>query len=78
MTSRAPVIASAVRLAAAGRSSGSCGAVQDQGGHAELGQPAAVPFRAGLAALRGGVAHAANLVPFRHPAHLLLVEGIGR
>jgi hypothetical protein len=27
-------------------------AVQDQGWYAELGQPAAVPFRAGLAALR--------------------------
>ena len=53
-------------------------AVQDQGGHAELGQPAAVPFRAGLTALGSGVADAADLVPLGHPAHFLLVEGIGR
>src|SRR6266576_3478226 len=53
-------------------------AVQDQGWHAELGQPAAVPFRAGLTALRRGVADAADLVPFGHPAHFLLVDGIGR
>src|SRR5207302_11080515 len=32
--------------------------VQDQGRHPEPGQPAAVPFRAGLTALRRGVADA--------------------
>jgi hypothetical protein len=51
--------------------------VQDQGWHAELGQPAAVPFRAGLTALRCGVADAADLVSFGHPPHFLLVDGIG-
>src|SRR5690242_17831929 len=53
-------------------------AVQDQGRHAELGQPAAVPFRAGLTALGCAVADAADLVPCGHPAHFLLVDGIGR
>jgi hypothetical protein len=53
-------------------------AVQDQRWQAELGQPAAVPFRAGLTALCSGVADAADLVPLGHPAHFLLVEGIGR
>ena len=78
MTSRASLIAAAARRAAPGRSSGSCGAVQDQGWHAELGQPAAVPFRAALTALCSGVADATDLVPLGHPAHFLLVEGIGR
>src|SRR5690348_15080803 len=53
-------------------------AVQDQGWHAGLGQPTTVPFRASLTALRRGVADAADLVPFGHPAHFLLVDGIGR
>ena len=30
------------------------------------------------AALRRGVADAADLVPFGHPAHFLLVDGVGR
>ena len=52
--------------------------VQDQGWHTELGQPAAVPVAPGLTASRRGVADAANLVPFGHPAHFLFVDGIGR
>ena len=78
MTSRASLIAAAVRRAAAGAQQRILRAVQDQGWHAELGQPAAVPFRAGLTALCSGVADAADLVPLGHPAHFLLVEGIGR
>src|SRR5690348_1382463 len=53
-------------------------AVQDQGRHPEPRQPAAVPFRAGLTALGRGVADAADLVPFGHPAYFLLVGRIGR
>jgi hypothetical protein len=54
------------------------GAVQDESWHAQPGQPAAVPFRAGLAALRGGITHAAALIPRGHPADRLLVDRKGR
>jgi len=54
------------------------GTVQDEGWHAKLGQRATVPFRAGLTALRGGVAQAADLVPRGHRPDHLLVEGIGQ
>ena len=37
-----------------------------------------MPFGAGLAALRGGVTHAADLVPCCHRPDRLLVEEIGR
>ncbi|MBV9379282.1 MAG: hypothetical protein JO242_01245 [Streptosporangiaceae bacterium] len=37
-----------------------------------------MPLRPRLPALRGRVADAADLVPFRHPAHLVLVCRVGR
>ena len=50
-------------------------AVQPQRRDADLGHPAAVPFGAGLTALRRGVADAADLVPPGHPAHRRLISG---
>ena len=72
-----PLIAAAVWRAAWGEQR-IRPAVQDQGRHADLGHPAAVPFRASLTALCGSVADPADLVPLGHPAHLVLVDGIVR